>query len=203
MRKALTISLFVLIALGFTVLPALSLQAPIITLERVEVANIQLPFFANPRVGYKDEKEPGKVEKVGAILNMAYIFNVKNPNKEPVMLDEMTFTTAFDGFDVNTAIAYEDSWIPGGKTNQVRINVTNETIGTIGSLMVAAPNVARIQEMKTSAAEMVKKWWETVGDFEFPIAVTGGTAMFKDEKGKEVQATFSGTFGGAKPAEKK
>jgi hypothetical protein len=202
MRKAVTISLFVVIALGWTVLPALSFQAPVVTLERVDVAAIQ-PFFAKPRVGFKDANDPGKDLNVGAILSAAYIFNIKNPNKEPVMLDEMTFTTAFDGFDVNTAIAYEDAWIPGGKTNQVRVVVTNETVATIGSLMVGAPNVARIQEMKTSAAELVKKWWENIGDFSFPITVTNGTALFKDEKGKEIQAAFTGKFGGDKPEEKK
>jgi hypothetical protein len=38
---------------------------------------------------------------------------------------------------------------------------------------------------------LVKKWWENVGDFSFPIEVTAGTALFKDEKGKEIRVTFS------------
>ncbi|HMK35712.1 MAG TPA: hypothetical protein VK463_11640 [Desulfomonilaceae bacterium] len=193
MNRAVKVSILVLVALGLAVVPALALQPPVITLDRVEVANIQ-PFFAKPRVGFKDANDPGKDLNVGAMLNMAYILNIKNPNKEPVMLDELTFTTAFDGFDVNTAIAYEDSWIAPGKANEVRIVVTNETVATIGSLSVGAQNVARVQEMKTTPAELVKKWWETVGDFAFPITVTGGTALFKDEKGKEIQATFSGAW---------
>lgn len=179
--------------LGFTVLPALAFEPPTITLERVEVASIQ-PFFVKPRVGFKDEKETGKDMPVGSILSLAYILNIKNANKEAVMLDEMTFTTEFDGFEVNTALIYEDAWIPAGKTNQLRVVVTNEALPTIGSLSVGAGNVAKLQEMKTTPAEMVKKWWETIGDFPFPITVTGGTALFKDEKGKEVQAIFSGKF---------
>ena len=147
MNRALTIFTFFVAVFGFAVLPAMALEAPVITLDRVEVASIQ-PFFVKPRVGYKDEKEPGKDLAAGGILNLAYVFNIKNPNKGPVMLDELTFTTAFDGFEVNTAIAYEDSWIPGGKTNQLRVVVTNETLPTIGSLSVGAENVARIQEMK-------------------------------------------------------
>jgi hypothetical protein len=193
MNRALTIFTFFVAVFGFAVLPAMALEAPVITLERVEVASIQ-PFFVKPRVEYKDEKEPGKELAAGGILNLAYILNIKNPNKAPVMLDELTFTTAFDGFDVNTAIVYEDSWIPGGKTNQLRVVVTNETLPTIGSLSVGAENVARVQEMKVTAGALVKKWWESVGDFAFPITVTGGTALFKDEKGKEIQATFKGDW---------
>jgi hypothetical protein len=193
MNRALTIFTFLVAVFGFAVLPAMALDAPVITLERVEVASIQ-PFFVKPRVGYKDEKDPGKDLAAGGILNLAYVLNIKNPNKGPVMLDELTFTTAFDGFDVNTAIAYEDSWIPGGKTNQLRVVVTNETMPTIGSLSVGTENVARIQEMKATAGALVQKWWEGVGDFAFPISVTNGTALFKDEKGKEIQATFKGDW---------
>ncbi len=193
MNKSLTIFAVLLALLGFTVLPALAFEPPTITLERVEVASIQ-PFFVKPRVGFKDEKETGKDMPVGSILSLAYILNIKNANKEAVMLDEMTFTTEFDGFEVNTALIYEDAWIPAGKTNQLRVVVTNEALPTIGSLSVGAGNVAKLQEMKTTPAEMVKKWWETIGDFPFPITVTGGTALFKDEKGKEVQAIFSGKF---------
>jgi len=171
----------------------LAFEAPVVTLDRVEVASIQ-PFFVKPRVEYKNEKEPGKELPAGAILNMAYIFNIKNPNKTPVMLDELTFSTAFEGYEINTAFSYEDSWIPGGKTNQLKVVTTNETLPTITSLMVGAENAQKIQQQKTSAGALVKKWWENVGDFSFPIEVTAGTALFKDEKGKEMRVTFSGKF---------
>ena len=193
MKKSLTMITVLAALLGFAVLPVLAFEPPAITLERVEVASIQ-PFFAKPRVGFKDEKDTGKDLAVGSILNLAYIFNIKNPNKQPVMLDEMTFTTEFEGFEVNTALIYEDSWIPAGKTNQLRVVVTNEALPTIGSLSVGAGNVAKLQEMKTTAGEMVKKWWDTIGDFPFPITVAGGTALFKDEKGKELQVSFTGKF---------
>ena len=181
-----------LVSLAFASL-CLAFEAPVVTLDRVEVASIQ-PFFVKPRVEYKNEKEPGKELPAGGILNMAYIFNIKNPNKTPVMLDELTFSTAFDGFEINTAFSYEDSWIPGGKTNQLKVVTTNETLPTITSLMVGAENAEKIQQQKTSAGALVKKWWETVGDFSFPIEVTAGTALFKDEKGKELRVTFTGKF---------
>jgi hypothetical protein len=181
-----------LVSLAFASL-CLAFEAPVVTLDRVEVASIQ-PFFVKPRVEYKNEKEPGKELPAGGILNMAYIFNIKNPNKTPVMLDELTFSTAFEGFEINTAFSYEDSWIPGGKTNQLKVVTTNETLPTITSLMVGAENAEKIQQQKTSAGALVKKWWETIGDFSFPIEVTAGTALFKDEKGKELRVTFTGKF---------
>ncbi|MGB6067297.1 MAG: hypothetical protein WBG50_21030 [Desulfomonilaceae bacterium] len=191
MNRALAIFVFVVAAFSFAVLPAMAFEAPIISLERVEVANIQ-PFY-NVKPKMKTDKEAKEVG-AGPMLNMAYVLDIKNPNKEPVMLDELSFTTAFDGFDVNTANEYEHSWIPGGKTNQLKVITTNETLGTMGNLMVGMDNVERMKKMKTNAPALVQKWWTTVGDFSFPITVTAGTALFKDEKGKEVRSTFKGTW---------
>ncbi len=192
MKKAVTIIVAIVAALGFTILPAMA-QQPVVTLERVEVAAIQ-PFFMKPRVDFKDAKDTGKDLAVGAMLNLAYILNIKNPGKAPVMLDELTFTTSFDGFEVSTPMVYENQWIPPGKTNELRVVVASETMPTASNLMVGAGNVARMQEMKTTAGALVKKWWETVGDFAFPIDVTNGTALFKDEKGKEIRVTFTGKW---------
>ena len=195
MHRALTITAAFLVVLGFTAIPALATEAPIITLERVDVASIQ-PFYAKPRIGYKSEQEPGKEETYGysSTLNVAYIFNIKNPNKEALMLDELQFTADFEGFDVNTVMVYEDSWVPAGKTNQVRVIVTNEAFPTIVSLMVGAEHAARIAEQKTSAGALVAKWWNEIPDFNFTIGVTNGTALFKDDKGKEVRSVFSGKW---------
>ncbi len=193
MEKSAFVAMTCFIAIAFVTAPVLALEAPVITLERVDVASIQ-PFFVKPRIEFKSEKEPGKELAAGAILNLAYIFNIKNPNKEPLMLDEMTFTTLFEGFEVNTAFYYEDSWIPGGKTNQVRVVVTNETLPTIGSLSVGAGNVEKLKEMKVGAGAIAKKWWDSIGDFSFPIEVVGGTALFKTEKDKEIRSVFVGKF---------
>jgi hypothetical protein len=72
--------------------------------------------------------------------------------------------------------------------------VANEAFPTIVSLSVGAEWVDKIKEMKTSAGALVGKWWKEVSDFSFPIGVTNGTAVFKDEKGKEIQATFKGDW---------
>jgi hypothetical protein len=192
MNKAVTIFTTFLVALGLTVLPAFAMEAPVITLDRVDVASIQ-PFYVKPRIGFKSAEEPGKEETYGysSTLSLAYIFSIKNPNKVPIMLDEFQFTADFEGFDVNTVMVYEGSWIPPEKTNQLRVVVTNEAFPTIVSLMVGTEHAARITEMKTSAGALVSKWWKDISDFTFPIGVSNGTALFKDEKGKEIRSVFS------------
>ncbi len=193
MKKHIMILLTMVFLFGLSVMPSLALDPPVITLERIEVASIQ-PFFVKPRIEYKSEQEPGKDLAAGAIMNLAVLFSVKNPNKEAVMLDELSFTTMFEGFDINTTMTDDDMWVPAGKTNQLRIIVTNETHPAILNLSVGAGNSGKLQEMKTTPAAMVKKWWDTVSDLAFPIGISGGTAVFKDEKGKETRVTFSGEF---------
>lgn len=195
MNKTVKVIAALVVAFGFAVLPALADNKPVITLEKVEIASIA-PFYVKPRIGYKSEKEPGKVETYGysSMMSVAYVFNIKNPGKQPIMLDELQFTVAFDGFDVNTPMVYEKSWIPGGKTNQVRVVVTNEAYPTIASLSVGAEFAAKIAEMKTSAPALVTKWWKEISDFSFPIDVKNGAAKFVDEKGKESMVTFSATW---------
>jgi hypothetical protein len=171
------------------------MDAPTIDLERVEIANIQ-QFFLAPKAKDKEGKE--KTIKVGSIVNVAYIFNIKNPNKEPIMMDQLTFTTAWEGFEVNTVTLYEDAWIPGGMTNQIRVIATNEAYPTMLSLLVGAGNVERLKELDTKAPAIVKKWWETIADFAFEIEVVNGTAEFKTPEGETVRAAFTGKFGGKK-----
>ena len=199
MKKATILICALLVLFAFTVIPAAAFKAPSISLERVEVASIQ-PFFVKPKVKEGD-KEVVKTYGYSSTMNVAYVLNIKNPNKEPIMLDELSFTTTFDGFEVNTVTSYEDTWIPAGKQNQLRVIATNEAFPTIVSLMVGAMNVKRIQDLKTSAGKLVGKWWNTIADFSFPIELVNGTAVFANEKGEEVRGTFTGKFGGEKKPE--
>ncbi len=197
MKKAIIMPALIVLAVCLATFPSAAFEPPVITLERVEVANIQ-EFFAKPRVGYKSEGEPGKDIAAGAILNTAYVFGIKNPDKIPLLLEELTFSVAFDGIEVNTPMVYEHSWIPAGKTNQLRVIATNETLPTIGSLSVASEKAMKVKEMKTTPAALVKKWWDNVGDFSFPVSVINGVATFKNEKGEEKKVTFSGEWGAKK-----
>ena len=193
MNKALTVFVATVVIMGLTVFAALAAEPPVVTLDRVEVASIQ-PFFVKPLIKDKEGNPKEMTYGYSSTMNVAYVFNIKNPNKESVQLGDLQFTTAFDGFDINTVTSYDNMWIPGGKTNQWRVVVSNEAFPTIVSLMVGAEHAARITEMKTSAGALVSKWWNGISDFSFPITVTNGTALFKDEKGKETRATFTGKW---------
>ncbi len=194
MRKFWTLFTICLVSLTFAVAPALAVDPPKVTLDRVEVASIQDYFQTAAKTKDKEGKE--KTVKVGAIINTAYIFNIENPNKEPVMLDEFTFTVAFEGFEVNTVTSYEDAWIPGGKTNQLRVIATNEARPTMLNLLVGVDNVEKLKEMGIKAPDLVAKWWMNIADFSFPIEVVNGTAVFKSEDGETLRTTYTGKFGG-------
>jgi len=201
MNNARIILVALLAAIGLTVLPALAAEAPVITLDRVEVQTIQ-PFYMNPKIAVPTKEDPKKTEDkpqgVGysSTMSVAYVFDIKNPGKEPVMLDELMFTTKFDGFDTNTVTSYEDSWIPGGKTNQLRVLAVYEAHPTVLSLMVGSESAVKMQAMKTTAGALVKRWFNQIADFSFPIEVANGTAVFKDAKGKDIRVNFSGKWGG-------
>jgi len=170
-------------------------KAPVVKLDRVEVNHIQ-PFFIAPRINYKDPQNPGTVGGYGytSTMSLAYVFHIQNPNSFPVMLDELRFTAAFEDFEVNMPTAYEDQWIPPGKTNELRVVVVQEAQATIASLAVGGMAAERIKKMGTKQADLVKKWWDTVGDQGFPIQVKNGVAVFQTPDGKTIQSTFQGVF---------
>ncbi len=175
--------------------PAGTAVPPVVKLERVDVNHIQ-PFFVNPRIGFKDCKDPGKTMGGGytSTLSLAYILSIHNPNNFPMMLDEMRFTVAFEDFDVNMANVYEKQWIPAGKTNELRVVVVQEAAIMIGALSVGGMAATKIKQMGTTQAAVVQKWFDTVGDFAFPIKVKEGVAVFKTPDGKGVMSNFQGVF---------
>lgn len=183
---------------------ALAFKAPVIKLEEVDPVLIQ-EFFVKPRLGYKDEKETGKEAGFGSTLIASVILDIKNVDKVPVQLQEMQFVVNFDGVPVSTAMVKEPLWIPGGKSSQVRVTFPLDALMVVTSLSLSAGNVQALEKMGVKAAELAKKWWTTLPEGAFPVTVTQGQALFKDEKGKEVTATFTGAWGkgAAAPAPEK
>jgi hypothetical protein len=51
----------------------------------------------------------------------------------------------------------------------------------------------RLGALKLRAPDVVKKWWETVGDFSFGIKVTEGTATFSTPDDTKI-VTFDAQF---------
>ncbi len=199
MVRALRALSICLMLVAFVAGSALAFKAPEIKLEVVDPVLIQ-EFFVKPRLGYKSEQEAGKEAAFGSTMIAALIFDIKNVDKAPVQLEEMQFVVNFDGIPVNTAMVKEHMWIPGGKSSQVRVTFSLDALGVVTSMMLSAGNVQALEKMGVKPVEIIKKWWTTLPEGGFPITVTQGQALFTDEKGKEVTATFQGAWGKGAPA---
>jgi len=200
MRKILLllVALLLLVSagqVGCKVAPAGPPQPPKVELMRVEVAS----YFPPPWTGWPGNPPtptPAPPPGIRVPLILGVIFNITNPNDYTVMLDQMKFTVEFEAtpneyFALNTPIAYEKQNIPAKATNQYRVTVVLDSAVVPGNLAVTSG--ARLSALQLSAAGLVKKWWEEIGDFKFSIKVSGGTADFKSSAGN-VMATFEGRF---------
>lgn len=170
-----------------------SIKPPKIELENIEVAH----YWGFWHYSKKVEPTHGKPFEAGAPLDLAFVFNITNPNPFPVRLDELKFSIAFEGFDLNSVTAYETMWIPPVKTNQYRVHAMFDAATAFLSLGVTGG--FKLKEMNVGPWEQLEKWWTGIQEFSFPIAVTNGTASFSSD-GKSVIGTFNAVY--PEPAKK-
>lgn len=148
-------------------------QSPQVKLERVEVASY-FPYAAPPA-------------RVPLVLG--FIYSLTNPNDSPVTLEEFKFTTSFEAkpgeyFPLSTPIVYETMHIPGRATNQLRVTVVLDSLIVPGNLAVTSGT--RVVSLGLKPGDVVKEWWEKIGDFSFGIQVTEGVAIFSSAGGSTV-----------------
>jgi hypothetical protein len=183
MRKALLMGMIIMAVPGWGVIgeaTAAKLQTPTVELERVEVQSY-FPYA----------EKPARVPLV-----LAFIFKITNPNTFKVGLEDLKFTYGFEGkpgeyFDLNTPTVFDTMSIPGKTTNQLRVVSVLDSMVVPSTLAVASG--FRIQALELKIPDVVKMWWEQIGDFSFGIRVTEGVASFTSEQG-DALATFEGTF---------
>ncbi len=159
---------------------AAKLEPPKIALERVEIA-AYFPY-APP---------PARVPLV-----LAFIFNITNPNTVTIAQEDMKFTYAFEAkpgefFDLNTPTVNETTLVPPKSTTQLRVVSLLDSLVVPGNLAVTSG--ARVQALGLKPPDVVKDWWEKIGDFPFKIRVTQGVATYSAGKAS-VLATFEGLF---------
>ena len=153
-------------------------KAPVVKLERIDVANIQ--------AFYQDA-----ATKRGAVMNLGFVFAMENPNNFKVMLDEIKFSVNFEDFYVASITYYDDNYVPAKTTDYIRVNgyfdsmTGMATLNTVGGV--------QLKEMDKKPADLLKKWWDEIGDFSFPIKVMG-SATFVGPDGKNMIVQFEGTF---------
>ncbi|MBW1955168.1 MAG: hypothetical protein JRI76_12535 [Deltaproteobacteria bacterium] len=162
-------------------------KAPTVTLSHVEVQTYWgWWFFSN-----KIKPAKGKAGNYGAPLDLAFIFEITNPNDFPVKMEKFQFTVGFEDFDVNTVLSNEAMWIPAGKTNQIRFHSIQDARQTQLSLLVTGG--LKLKESGKSFWDMLEKWWTQIPDFSFPVHVRGGSAIFKAD-GVMKSVSFNYTF---------
>lgn len=181
MRKALLIImvLFLLTGAGIVGCAAPPIK-PEVDLARVDVAGY-FPYAPPPT-------------RVPLVL--AFIFTINNPNDFEVMLEDMKFTVSFEAapgeyFALITPMVYETMYIPPKTTNQLRVVAVLDSAVVPGNLAVTSGY--RLLALGLKPPDVVKNWWEQIGDFTFGIRVTEGTAEFKSRKG-DFLATFESQF---------
>lgn len=162
-------------------------KPPVVTLSRIEVAHYWGYWF----YGAKVEVTRGKAGNNGAPLDLNFVFDIKNPNPYPVAMENLTFTVAFEDFDLNTIISQEVMWIPAGKTNQLRVSAMFDIWQSFMSLGVTGG--LKLQEKGIAVHDQLEKWWTGVPDFAFPVHVKEGSAVFKADN-VTVVSSFSGTY---------
>ena len=160
---------------------------PVVTLNRVEVANYWGYWF----YGAKVEATRGKAGNNGSPPGLNFIFDIKNPNPYPVALESLTFTVAFEDYDLNTVGSQEVMWIPAGKTNELRVSAM---FGLWEAFMSAGVTGGlRLKEKGIAVHDQLEKWWTGIPDFSFPVQVKEGAAVFKADNVTSV-SSFSATY---------
>jgi len=162
-------------------------KAPVVTLDSMEVAHAFGYWYFSKKV----QPTKGKPDNVGAPLNLAFVFNIENPNEYPVKMESLKFTIAFEEFDLNTVSSMDTMWIPAGKTNQVRVNAHFDVRQSLLSLLVTGG--FKLKEKGTNAWAQLEKWWTEIPQYSVPVHVKGGAAVFKADGLTQV-ATFKATF---------
>jgi len=152
---------------------------PQVKLERVEVASY-FPY-APP---------PARVPLV-----LAFVFNVTNPGDQTVSLEELRFSYAFEAkgqyFTLNSPAVYDTIHIPARATNTLR--VVSVLDSAIVPATLAVTQGFRLQQLGLKGPDVVKEWWEKIGDFSYGIRVSEGVASFATPGGPAL-VSFQDSF---------
>ena len=147
-------------------------KAPAISLESVQVTQYNGYWYYDAKI----TPVKGKAGANSAMLPMAFLFNIANPNDYPVKLDGLGFTVAFEGFEVNLVNAFETQWIPAGKTNQLSVMSIVDVQQVLLSLSI--PSYEQVKAKNTTPWDLLEKWWTEIPNMTVPIEVKKGAATF-------------------------
>ena len=162
-------------------------KAPVVTLDTMEVAHAFGYWYFSKKV----KPTKGKPDNVGAPLDLAFTFNIENPNEFPVMMEKLQFDIAFEGFVLNTVNTTATQWIPAGKTNQVKVHAHFDVRQSLLSLLVTGG--FKLKEKNTNVWAQLEAWWTGIAAYTVPIGVEAGSAIIKAD-GLSKVVSFKATF---------
>jgi len=162
-------------------------KAPVVTLDTMEVAHAFGYWYFSKKV----KPTKGKPDNVGAPLDLAFTFNIENPNEFPVMMEKLQFDIAFEGFVLNTVNTTASQWIPPGKTNQVKVHAHFDVRQSLLSLLVTGG--FKLKEKNTNVWAQLEAWWTGIAEYSVPIGVEAGSAIIKAD-GMSKVVSFKATF---------
>jgi hypothetical protein len=147
-------------------------KAPVITLESFMVPQYDGYWY------YSNKAKPaqGDPGDRGAPLPMTFLFNVKNDNPYPILLENFKFTVGFEGFDLVTVNNDDAYWIPAGKTDQVRATTMITVRSALLSLLVTGG--FKLKEMGKSPWDILKMVWTGAPELSVPVTLSGGSFVF-------------------------
>jgi hypothetical protein len=151
-------------------------KTPQVTLNRAEVPSYFGYWFYNNKVQPTNPAD-AKPGNNGSPLIYAFIFDIKNPNDFPVLMDNLKFTVALEGFELNTVGSQDETWVPAGKTTQLRVPCVLGQFEAFMSLGVVGGMTLKEKNLKPW--DLIEKWWTKAPDFSFPVEVRDGSAVFK------------------------
>ncbi len=174
------------------------LKAPTVRLARVEIGGyFPLPWKEWPA------QPPTPTPAFNVVprqpLNLAFVFELENPNDVAVTFDQMKFTVELEAkegapgeyFALANPNVYDRQTVPAKTTNTVRVSTMLDSAVVPGTLTVAYGQ--QMAAKKLSAPVLVNYWWDKIQDFAYGIKVTGGTADFSSG-GQRKLATFEGKW---------
>lgn len=160
---------------GMTMKPtADNFKSPAVALESFMVPQYDGFWYyakaVQPTKGAPDDR--------GAPLPLSFLFNIKNPNPYPVLLEGIKYTIAFEKqFELITESNQDTYWIPAGTTDQVRITTMITARSALTALLLA--NAPALKASGMDAWTALEKWWKGVPEFTVPVTIKECTFTFK------------------------
>lgn len=155
-------------------------KPPVVSLESVQVTQYNGYWYYGGNI----TPTKGKPGANSAMLPLAFLFNITNPNDYPVKLDGFGFTVAIEDFEVNMVNAFETQWIPAGKTNQLTVMCIGDVHQVLLTLLL--PSHEQVKAKNTTPWALLEKWWTEIPNFTIPIGVEKGAATFTADGVKKI-----------------